>query len=133
MSLRGGLHGARVALGLPLRLRKDRLEELMCEAPPAPSRLVEVETALRVGLALLAYLARLRTPFWRNTCLYRSILECVLLRRSGRAAVVRIGVRRGGDDVTGAIAAHAWVEVGGRAWDEQAYDFALLRGAGGRI
>jgi hypothetical protein len=132
VSLRGALNGARTALGLPLRLRKGRLEELMSEAPPAAPGLEEVETALRVGLALLAYLARLRTPFWRNTCLYRSILECVLLRRSGRAAVVRIGVRQG-DDVTGAIAAHAWVEVGGRPWDEKAYDFALLRGAGGRI
>jgi hypothetical protein len=132
VSLRGALDGARAALGLPLRLRKGRLEELLSEAPPAASRLVEVDTALRVGLALLARLARLRTPLWRNTCLYRSILECVLLRRSGRAAVVRIGVRQR-DDAAGAIAAHAWVEVAGRPWDEQAYDFALLRGAGGRI
>lgn len=132
MSLLGALHGVRAALGLPLRLRKGRLEELMVEAPPAPPRLMEVETALRVGLALLARLARLRSPFWKNTCLYRSILECVLLRRSGRPAVVRIGVRQG-EGATGAIAAHAWVEVGGRPWDEQAYAFSPLRGAGGQI
>jgi hypothetical protein len=132
VSPRSALEGARAALGVPLRLRKDRLEELMRETPAAAPRIGEVETALRVGLALLAWLARLRSPLWKNTCLYRSILECVLLRRSGRAAVVRIGVRQA-SDAGQAIAAHAWVEVGGRAWDEQAGGFALLRGAGGRI
>jgi hypothetical protein len=132
MILRGALEGAWAALGMPLRLRRNRLEELMVEPPPAAPRLVEVETALRVGRVLLRCLARLRSPLWKNTCLYRSILECVLLRRSGRAAVIRIGVRQG-DGSAGAVAAHAWVEVGGRQWDEEAYGFAVLRGAGGRI
>jgi hypothetical protein len=45
---------------------------------------------------------------WRNTCLYRSVAECLALRRYGVPAVVRIGVRAGQGTET-PIVAHAWV------------------------
>lgn len=47
---------------------------------------------------------------WTVTCLPRALALWRMLRRRGIPARVRIGVRR--DETT--LAAHAWVEVGGR-------------------
>jgi hypothetical protein len=44
---------------------------------------------------------------WKSTCLYRSVAECLVLRRYGVPAVVRIGVKS--DPGSGRILAHAWV------------------------
>jgi hypothetical protein len=55
----------------------------------------------------LRVLARTRLPWWRNTCLYRALAECLVLRRYGIACRVELGVTRPGDRA--AIGAHAWV------------------------
>jgi Transglutaminase-like superfamily len=101
------LTGAWCALRAPLWLRGRRWTELL--TPPAGARAGAappprgVVRASRAGVRLLAALPR--SP-WRNTCLYRSVAECLALRRYGVPAVVRIGVRSGGDE---GILAHAWV------------------------
>lgn len=45
-------------------------------------------------------------PPWRRTCLKRAVVLHYLVRRAGRAAELRIGVRRDEHD---ALAAHAWL------------------------
>ncbi len=50
-------------------------------------------------------LHRLPGP-WRYTCLRRSVVLYHLLRRSGRAVELRVGVRK---DADGSLAAHAWL------------------------
>lgn len=48
------------------------------------------------------------------TCLRRSLAFRDRLRRAGFGPALRYGARRAEG---GSIAAHAWVELGGRAWD----------------
>jgi hypothetical protein len=50
-------------------------------------------------------------PFlpWHNTCLYRSVAECLILRRYGVACRVQLGVARD-SAAPEMIKAHAWVE-----------------------
>lgn len=50
-------------------------------------------------------LSRLPGP-WRKSCLKRALVLYYLLRRGGRPAELRIGVRR---DQEGKLAAHAWL------------------------
>lgn len=117
--------GVVTALVLPTHLRGERLRRLTAipdpfgpgeAAPEGP----DCSAALRAGGRTLRLLARLRIPGWRSTCLYRSALHCLLLRRAGRPAVMRIGARRGGD----AIEAHAWVEVHGEVIPGEAAGYA---------
>ena len=120
--------GVITALVLPLHLRGDRLRRLTGTAAPAdatadPYGGVDCDAAMRAGLRTLRVMTRLRIPGFRGTCLYRSALHCLLLRRAGRPAVVRIGARRGGAD----IEAHAWVEVRGEAVPAEARPYAPLR------
>jgi hypothetical protein len=102
------LTGAWSALRVPLWLRGRRWQELL--VPPAgahgePELPRGVIRASRAGIRLLAAVPG--SP-WRNTCLYRSVAECLALRRYGIPAVVRIGVRAGEGSET-PIVAHAWV------------------------
>jgi hypothetical protein len=120
------LAGARAALALPLHLRRAGLRSRRAAPPPAAVTAADAGAALRVGMAVLARLARLRLPLWKNTCLYRSVLECVLLRGYGRAAVLRIGVAGAGVP-SRSFAAHAWVEVDGDAGLAGARGFTVLR------
>ena len=60
--------------------------------------------ALRVANGTLRHLSRTRTA-WRNTCLYRSMAQYLVLRDFGRPAAIRIGVQGADDEV----AAHSWV------------------------
>ncbi|HEX2081600.1 MAG TPA: lasso peptide biosynthesis B2 protein [Longimicrobium sp.] len=102
------LTGAWCALRAALWLRGDRWRELLtppAAARPGASAPRGVVRASRAGVRLLARLPR--SP-WRNTCLYRSVAECLALRRYGVPAVVRIGVRSGGEGED-PILAHAWV------------------------
>lgn len=64
--------------------------------------------AARAARGMLRRLARLPLSPWRNTCLYRSIAECLVLRYYGVPAAVRLGVRNEAPP-HGAIVAHAWV------------------------
>jgi hypothetical protein len=58
-------------------------------------------------------------PPWRKTCLKRAIVIQSLLRRAGRPAELRIGVRR---DEAGNLAAHAWLARDGLLYLEPAGD-----------
>ena len=109
MSLAGAaLTGAWAALRTPLWLRGRRWTTLL--APPAQSAsgAVAARGAVRAARAGVRALAAVPGSPWRNTCLYRSVAECLALRRYGVPAVVRIGVRSG-DDPARPIVAHAWV------------------------
>jgi len=105
--VRAALVGAAAALRVPLWLRGDRWTELLQPPRPAMPRRVPPDRALGAALLVLRALARLPGAPWRNTCLYRSVAHCLLLRRYGIPAVLRIGVRV--DAATGAVLAHAWV------------------------
>ena len=63
-------------------------------------------------------LNRLPGP-WRRTCLKRAFILYYLLRRSGRPAELRIGVRR---DPVGDLAAHAWLVRDGQPILEEGAD-----------
>lgn len=98
------LAGVRAALASPRWIDGPRLTELLREPPPAPERRVP-RGATGSAMLLLRALARLPRSPWRNTCLYRSVAECLVLRRYGVPATLMIGVKNG----TGDIQAHAWV------------------------
>ena len=99
--------GALAALSLPRWLRGARMAALVREAGPVARRRGDPAPALRAAGAALRLLARAHLPWWRNTCLYRAVVECVVLRRYGIPCRVELGVTRPGDG--SAIGAHAWV------------------------
>ncbi len=66
--------------------------------------------SVRSAYVALRVLARVPGRRWRNTCLYRSVAKCLILREHGVPARVVLGVARENEEV----AAHAWVEVGDR-------------------
>jgi hypothetical protein len=49
---------------------------------------------------------------WRNTCLYRSVAECLALRQLGVPARLCLGVDN--EEAVDSVVAHAWVERGDR-------------------
>jgi Transglutaminase-like superfamily len=97
--------GVRAALAAPRWIDGPRLQELM-RAPEAagPERPVP-RGGTGAAMRLLRVLAHVPGSRWRNTCLYRSVAECLVLRRYGVPAVLKIGVK----NATGDIEAHAWV------------------------
>lgn len=99
--------GVVAAARVPLWLHGTRLRTLMEPPPPAPGAEAP-RGAVGVALRTVAVLGRIPGLPWRATCLYRSIAECLVLRRFGVAAYIRIGVRNE-DPPHGAIVAHAWV------------------------
>jgi hypothetical protein len=107
--------GAWGALRVPAYLHGRRWTELL--APPAQRPAGPAPLPHRVrgvafrGVRLLAAVPGLP---WKNTCLYRSVAECLALRSFGVPAVVRIGVRGGGEGET-EVVAHAWVVSDPRA------------------
>jgi hypothetical protein len=98
------LAGARAALASPRWIEGARLAELLRDPPPAVERRVP-RGATGAALLLLRALARLPGARWRNTCLYRSVAETLVLRRYGVPAILKIGVK----SAVGDIEAHAWV------------------------
>jgi Transglutaminase-like superfamily len=107
----GLVAGAGSALRTPGWVEGPRLAELMRAPSPASSDAAAPRGAVRAAVTLVQVLARLPRSRWLNTCLYRSVAECLVLRRFGVPAVLRIGVR----SEAGAIAAHAWVVRADRA------------------
>ena len=110
---------------VPPHLRRAAVDP---SAVARPTHTRAAHTATRMAFAALRVLQRF--PGWRNTCLYRAIAECLVLRGLGLPAIVRLGVARAD---TGAVTAHAWVECAGYrcrtiAGDE-AETFAPLRRA----
>lgn len=72
--------------------------------------------------------AVLRRWPWDDTCLRRSLVAGQRLR--GLDPVLRVGVRHGAQP--GAVAAHAWLEVGGRRIDRSAEGYVPLPLPAGR-
>lgn len=108
VSARGLAEGVSAALRAPLWLRNERLTALM-EAPASvPAETPVPKGATGSAFLMLRMLQVLPRSPWRCTCLFRSVAECLILRRHGVPAVMRIGVRNEGPP-TNAIVAHAWV------------------------
>ncbi len=100
--------GAWSALTTPLRLRHD-LADLL--AAPESSTSHEGDAALSVAVAHKTLKILAAVPFlpWRNTCLYRSVAECLALRAYSVAARLCLGVESQ-DSAAHGLIAHAWVE-----------------------
>ena len=64
--------------------------------------------SLRVANGSIRQLSRTRTA-WKNTCLYRSVAQYLVLKDYGRSAAIRIGVRNTPHKDDGDVAAHSWV------------------------
>src|SRR5207245_9763045 len=98
--------------------------DLMRAPGPLGRRGGDPPDALRAAHRTLRVLARTRLPWWRNTCLYRALAECLVLRRYGIPCRVELGVTRPGGPT--AIGAHAWV-VRGDAETPSAGSMIVLR------
>jgi hypothetical protein len=112
------LAGAWAALRAPFWLEGPRLAALL--RAPADSRRAAAPPrgAVSAAMRTVGLLARLPRSPWRNTCLYRSVAECLVLRRYGVPAQVRIGVRSDAEGGRGGeILAHAWVVRAGESGD----------------
>jgi hypothetical protein len=101
--------GVWAALRVPLWLRGRRWTELLSPPAGAAPHPLPPRGAARAARGALKVLAAVPGSPWRNTCLYRSVAECLALRRYGVPAVVRIGVRAGDRPGEAPILAHAWV------------------------
>ena len=109
---RSALVGVAAALRAPLwisgaRLRTALEAEVGPRAPgtePDP----QIVMALRVANGAVRQLSRTHTA-WRNTCLYRSVAQYLVLRDFGRSAAIRIGVKSAHHEDDGDVAAHSWV------------------------
>jgi hypothetical protein len=103
MGARSFVAGVRAALEAPAWIGSPRLAQLLepngsqaaGSAPAAPALTPAAVDALRVAFGALRLLARLRRlggP-WCYTCLYRSVAGCLVLRRHGSVATLRLGAR----------------------------------------
>lgn len=117
--------GAVSALGVPLRLRGSGIATLIRGVPPLGRERGDPTDALRAAHRMLRILARARLPWWRNTCLYRAVAECLVLRYYGIPSRVRLGVARPGDDSP--IRAHAWSLRGNDSLAEAPTALVVLR------
>lgn len=104
----------------------DRLKRLVGPADANAPDAHEPELAVRSARLTLRVLAWLPWAPWRNTCLFRSIAECLVLRRYGVSCRLEIGVRRA-KEPGGGVQAHAWVVRDGTASDEMLVSLAALR------
>ena len=108
LSIRSLAEGVRVALATPSHIDHS-LPELLEPVQPTTRGESDPALAIRTAHRTLRYLARIPGSRWRNTCLYRSVAECVLLREHGIAARLCIGVEHQDGSAPG-VGAHAWVE-----------------------
>lgn len=115
--------GVTTALLLPRHLNRIQALTVLGQDRPVPPRQRDAQGSIRVGLFVLRQLSRLRTPLWKNTCLFRSVLRSTLLRRAGHEAVLRIGVAK---DPEGNSIAHAWVELAGMPTPDEGLDYTPL-------
>ena len=100
--------GVAAALRSPLWLRRGKLVQLISEPDPAPTRHGDqARHAVRAAHGTLRLLGRAAFPVWRNSCLYRAVAECLVLRRYGIPCRLELGI--GKHDEPGRIKAHAWV------------------------
>ena len=115
--------GVAAALSLPFWVGGKRLAQLFRESGDLRGRRGDPADVLRAAHRALRVLARMRLRWWRNTCLYRALVECLVLRRYGIACRVELGVARSGET----IGAHAWVARGNGEPEPDAGSMAVLR------
>jgi hypothetical protein len=87
------------------------LVELPARQASSASAMRAAPFASHASHSALARLAQIAAPRWLNTCLYRSVAECLALRALALPARVVIGVGTSASD--GEVIAHAWVECEG--------------------
>lgn len=104
--------GIGAALRTPSWLRDGRYRRLVEGVEQRHPSPVAPDLGLRAARATLRVLGRVPLLPWRNTCLYRSVAECLVLSRVGIACRLRVGVRHGAAQ-PGSVEAHAWVEWAG--------------------
>ncbi len=108
-SLRSLIAGIRVALATPSHIERS-LPELIRPPGRGEGMVSDPTFAISAAHQALRYLARIPGAPWRNTCLYRAVAECLLLRAHGIPARLCIGVESQEDSVHH-VGAHAWVET----------------------
>lgn len=111
--LRAYLNGIGAALSVPFWLQGSRMARLVKDggalAVPHGNH-GEHDEAVWAAHAALRLLTRARLTWWRNTCLFRAVAECLVLRRYGIRSRVELGVMRPEHGTE--IGAHAWVARG---------------------
>jgi hypothetical protein len=103
-------------MSLPSRLSREPLDALLGSLTPSPARSpigARAASCLRRDL-LRAELAIRYVPWLASTCLFRALARYALLRRTGMDATFVMGLGPGGIADDG----HAWVEVGGKPFEE---------------
>lgn len=103
----------------PRWLSTDRLGSLLTlstdhgRVSKTPLTPIDSQLAIRVSRHTLHTLARLPASPWRNTCLFKSASECLILRRLGVPARIALGVKKESSLSSDAtpVQAHAWVET----------------------
>ena len=100
------------------------------EAPAAGAGIADSDATLAraQAIARMVGIASSRVPF-RVACLHRSIVLWRLLRREGIPCELRLGARTG----AGPFEAHAWVECGGMALNEDAPNLSRYRAFGDAV
>lgn len=78
-------YGSAAAIRTPRWIHGTRLQTLMSGDQARPRPLRDARLAVGTSRFTLRLLGRLPFPAWRNTCLYRSVAECLVLRRYGVA------------------------------------------------
>ena len=113
-SVRAALVGVSAALRTPMWISGERLKSAL-EAQVdtgVPQADPELASALRVANGMVRRLSMTHTA-WRNTCLYRSVAQYLVLRDFGRSAAIRIGVKGPEHEDDGNVEAHSWVLYNG--------------------
>ena len=109
---RSAFVGVRAALRAPLWVSGERLRSALEAQVDQQSTRVHTDprivVALKVANGAVRQLARTHTA-WRNTCLYRSAAQYLVLRDFGRPAAIRIGVKDVRHEDEGEVTAHSWV------------------------
>ena len=109
---RATLVGMSAALRAPFWVHGKRLRGALEAQVDQRTRHAQADPALVVSLRVangsIRQLSRTRTA-WKNTCLYRSVAQYLVLKQYGRSAAIRIGVRSSPHEDEGDIAAHSWV------------------------
>ncbi len=110
-SIRSKIEGVRAALATPSHIERS-LPELM-QPPAERDGIVSDPTgAIATAHRTLRLLSKVPGTPWRNTCLFRSVAECLLLRAHGIPARLCIGVESPEGSLR-SVEAHAWVETDG--------------------
>ena len=112
VAARSAIVGVSAALRAPMYVSGARLKSALEAEVKVETKHVHTDpglvVALRVANVAVRQLARTHTA-WRNTCLYRSAAQYLVLKDFGRPAAMRLGVKHGHHEDDGEVTAHSWV------------------------